>query len=755
MKRGLKKAISVLLVLSLAAVPSLSFAAETDLDSLKKTARDTDYFTPVDHTELNYAEIPFEPVEVEPFVKEAEALRELCKDAANITEFETRMLDLASRYELAKGMYIISQLRSYIDGKNAENAETVARLTSEIALIDDAFKKMLHDALLSHCADAVKKYLTAGAVKQYAEYSDISDELPGLIEKESKLINEYNSKASDIMTVKYDGKSYTMNSAVDAYINGDIDYDTYFEIYKLIRKAQNEHLGDIFVRLVEVRNRIAALHGYSSYAEYAYKETYHRDYSPEDAQLFCNMIKRSSADLQRAFSMTNAMNTKGLTDLSYRGSELFAALIPCFAQLSDELLESATYIYEHKAYDDDISPNKVGTGASDNIRYYNMPFYYNNATGDINDLTTAIHELGHCNKFYWAGDHWNTFPMCIDTAEVHSQALELLMFRYYPELLGSEANNAEWFIVYHKVISDIIEGCLYDEFQRRVYETEDLTLKKTNMIFRDLCAEYGLITEDDERTELYQWADIPHNFNAPMYYISYATSVVGSFMFWQESREDYFKAVDDYLDFTSQPNELGFVDTFRAIGKESPMTEAAVDSVIKAIHDRYLHVLDMKDVDCYYWFAPEVYYVYTYGIMNGTAADSFSPFENVSREQSMTVLARIYGDGESYTLDQGVSWAVENGISDGEERMQGLTREQFITMLYRADQAQGDSRSEGSAESLSAFKDASHVSDWATAAMIWAVENSIINGIDDGILDPQGNIDRAHLAVVLARFCGQ
>ena len=57
-----------------------------------------------------------------------------------------------------------------------------------------------------------------------------------------------------------------------------------------------------------------------------------------------------------------------------------------------------------------------------------------------------------------------------------------------------------------------------------------------------------------------------------------------------------------------------------------------------------------------------------------------------------------------------------------------------------------------SAYSLSAYTDASSVSDYAETAMAWAVENGIITGMTDTTIEPQGTATRAQCAAMLMRF---
>ena len=50
------------------------------------------------------------------------------------------------------------------------------------------------------------------------------------------------------------------------------------------------------------------------------------------------------------------------------------------------------------------------------------------------------------------------------------------------------------------------------------------------------------------------------------------------------------------------------------------------------------------------------------------------------------------------------------------------------------------------------FSDTDEASDWALEALRWSVENGIINGIGNGLLDPSGLATRAQTAQMLKNF---
>lgn len=90
-------------------------------------------------------------------------------------------------------------------------------------------------------------------------------------------------------------------------------------------------------------------------------------------------------------------------------------------------------------------------------------------------------------------------------------------------------------------------------------------------------------------------------------------------------------------------------------------------------------------------------------------------------------------------------WAAAKGVSDGEQPGGAITREQLVTMLYRL---AGEPETTGELMA----PDAASVSSWAKAAMIWAMENGLIEGDETGAVNPGSTATRAQAAALLARY---
>lgn len=73
-----------------------------------------------------------------------------------------------------------------------------------------------------------------------------------------------------------------------------------------------------------------------------------------------------------------------------------------------------------------------------------------------------------------------------------------------------------------------------------------------------------------------------------------------------------------------------------------------------------------------------------------------------------------------------------------------MTRAMFVTVLARVDDAEIDN-------SVSAFVDVP-AGTWYTGSVTWASENGIVSGIGDNLFDPDGEITREQMCVIMDRF---
>ena len=159
-----------------------------------------------------------------------------------------------------------------------------------------------------------------------------------------------------------------------------------------------------------------------------------------------------------------------------------------------------------------------------------------------------------------------------------------------------------------------------------------------------------------------------------------------------------------------------------------------------------------RDVRAIDWYYEDVMYAYRRGLMNGTAYARFSPDSAFTRGMLLTILARYDGvrteKGKTW-YEAGCDWAARNGISDGKNPEQAISREEFAEVLYRYAAYLGKDLL--ASADLTAYLDAGEVSGEATSAMQWAVGEAIVKGADFR-LNPQNGTTRAEACAMLHRF---
>ena len=167
------------------------------------------------------------------------------------------------------------------------------------------------------------------------------------------------------------------------------------------------------------------------------------------------------------------------------------------------------------------------------------------------------------------------------------------------------------------------------------------------------------------------------------------------------------------------------------------------------------------------WYYDAVAYVYQQGIMVGMSETTFEPNTTVNRALVVQMLYNLEGQpqvsGDSGFSDirddqwyaKAVAWASANdvvaGYEDGTFRpTRAVTREEFAQILYNYAKCKGYGLS--ASADLGKFPDSGQVSSWAETALGWANGNGLINGHDDGRLDPKGSTIRAQAASILMNF---
>jgi hypothetical protein len=447
-------------------------------------------------------------------------------------------------------MLSLASIHYYEDVYNDDWSEAYQTYASQLLLCGDAMGYACCYVTQSTSSQAFADYVGEEFFDFYSTYEVSLDRELELSDQENELIDQYEQLITQISdgegSFTYEGQQWDIDM-----INGqqgdelyETDYNTYRAILLGLLQCQADMVSPIYAQLVSIRQEIAALNGYDSYNDYAYEVIYERDYTPEDAQALCDAVK----PIARAYY--DLINN---SDIIYATEEILPAmdaqtLLDVLGQyvtnVDDSLAEPLAYLIEHDLYNIGNDVGRYDGAFSELLIYYKSPYLFVTTGGDYYDFITLTHEFGHCSNFYFDPNRDAYDSMDIDLAEVHSNGLQALMTQWYDEIFTQGADAAE-FSNLCDLMENLIDGCIMDEFQRRIYDCqEELTSETINQIYIDVSSQY---TNDEPHTWDNSWLYVDHNFMSPLYYISYAASALPAIQLWDLSQTDSQAASDTYM----------------------------------------------------------------------------------------------------------------------------------------------------------------------------------------------------------------
>lgn len=172
------------------------------------------------------------------------------------------------------------------------------------------------------------------------------------------------------------------------------------------------------------------------------------------------------------------------------------------------------------------------------------------------------------------------------------------------------------------------------------------------------------------------------------------------------------------------------------------------------------------DLENYAWAKDSIYALKAKGIISGVSETEFAPANNIKRGDFILILTRMLSVNNEFTENfadvpesayyyNAVGSAKAAGIASGDGANfmpeDSITRQDLITLAYRAFLAKGYIEETEDYTVLDAFADKDNISDYAAAPMASMVKAGIIQG-SEGNVNPKGNATRAEVAVMCARL---
>lgn len=464
------------------------------------------------------------------------------------------------------------------------NKEEYEKWTNLATTAHDDLMSALKAALSGPCSDDVEDVLRDNGLdpEEIRGYNEMTDDEKKLSEKENALVTEYDDIMGREYSVDAYGRTWTISTATDST---SLTQTQKNEVIGKIYEAQLSDASDAYAQLVDVRNDMATLQNYSDYAEYSYSEVYGRDYTPDEALSISNLIDPAFSAYQKILERGQSDRTMSVDRMDWMNgldeSGIYDAISPFIDSVDDGYSKLLDYMIDEGLITLCSDEGRMDGAYTQRILEYSSALIYNgnmDASGKWSGIDTLVHEFGHAANLCLNPDGTD----CYDILEIHSQGLEALYCT--SGMVGHSSSRAMATQVVSSFLNTIMLSAMLTELEVWAYQTE---AESGSITGSQVCEKFSAILDAHGLTygtpydEGYLWAGIPHLFQSPNYYISYATSAVGAAEIFVIASTDYEEAEEMYLDLVFQQGVDGYVEAVEKAGLTDAFGHDAAKNLTK------------------------------------------------------------------------------------------------------------------------------------------------------------------------------
>ncbi len=489
-------------------------------------------------------------------IESLEDLEKWIKDRSDLSAVIDE--DLAWRY-----------IKMTCDTENKEFAEHyeyfVTKIQPEISKYEDILNKKL----------ASSEFFNDLPEKYFILKRSIDNELKLFREENIPIFAELSTleqkygQIAGAMTINYNGKELTMQQAAN-YLKEN-DRNVREEVYRLIanRRLQDvDKLNSLMNDLIERRHKVALNAGFSNFRDYMHQARERFDYSIDDVLNFDEAIKHKVMPIIEDIMQhrKNALKLDALKpwDLSVDTSgkpplkpfsdtnDFIEKTIKCFTKVRPQYGEYLKIMQKGGFLDLESRKGKAPGGYNYPLMKSNIPFIFMNATQNIRDVETLVHEGGHAIHAFKAKDleltEYKQTPS--EIAELASMSMELISMEHWDVFFDNEEDLKRAKI--HQlegVLSVLPWVATVDKFQHWLYTNPRHSTIERTIAWGEILNSYSSKLVDYQTVEWYffnSWQKQLHIFEVPFYYIEYAISQLGAIAIWRNYKQNPDETLDKY-----------------------------------------------------------------------------------------------------------------------------------------------------------------------------------------------------------------
>lgn len=506
-----------------------------------------------------------------------------CKEEKHITEFKMSGHIMDYIYNANQTQDVLNKMIEAEDFFDNDNYQTFYELYLDIS-------EYASDLITYSKIEGIKHSIY-GTNSTLVMHSNINYDHIKIKEWLDKMYNKiYNSQYKDLF---YSG--YTEEQIEELLLDTKTSefYKVKEEVDNLMKKYNNirdfliyYETPEIYTEIIKKNNELAKIAGYNNYLDYAYKEIYKRDYTPEDALKYCGYVKKYIAPMlfveneeYENFHMQTPVNDYN-EYVKFFGRKFYENknLLDNFAKrIGGSYYTNYYSLWDGGYYTFSSDENSLKSAFTTYLDNLNTPYIYFGP--EYHDIMTVAHEYGH----YYSIVRTREMTKSYDLAETHSQANEFLFLSYLDEVELFSDITVE--LIQRRYILDSLQDIVYDaivtEMEYILYHLDTLKPRDIDGYCIDVSESYG------GYTRLVKLFGDPCNYwkyvivDSPAYYISYATSLIPTLSLFQISNDNFDLSVDVYNSLCSNSNN--FVSVISKLGLVNPFNEQELKSLVEYI----------------------------------------------------------------------------------------------------------------------------------------------------------------------------
>ena len=373
------------------------------------------------------------------------------------------------------------------------------------------------------------------------------------------------------MTVTLDGEEMTLQKASDRLQSSDRSVRE--EAWRTIaerRYQDHEVLDELLNKLVTLRDQVGKNADFANYRDYMFAAMGRFDYTPQDCFNFHDSVKeavvpllndmaasrKEALEVEQLRPWDTKVDPKGLPPLKpfESGEELLDKTIRCFSRLDPFLGNCLQIMKNMKHLDLESRKGKAPGGYNYPLEEIGVPFIFMNATSNLRDMVTLLHEGGHAVHSLVTRDlALNSFKHTpSEVAELASMSMELITMDFWDEFFDNDADLRRAKIQHlESIIETLPWVATVDKFQHWMYENPEHTAEERTGAWVEIYNQFTDKVMDWsglETLQKYLWQRQLHIYEVPFYYIEYGIAQLGAIGVWKNYRENPEKGLKGYLD---------------------------------------------------------------------------------------------------------------------------------------------------------------------------------------------------------------